>query len=42
MSDLKKHIEERKKVDEGFSLNFDEGYQSFKIGIMLKEAREQA
>lgn len=42
MSDLKKYIEKRKKVDKGFSLNFDKGYQAFKIGIMLKEARESA
>jgi len=42
MSDLKKYINKRKKYDEGFSLNFDEGYQAFKIGLMLKEARENA
>ena len=42
MSDLKKYINKRKKSDEGFSLNFDEGYQAFKIGLMLKEARENA
>jgi len=40
MSDFKKYVSERKKQDEVFSLNFDEGYQSFKIGLMLKEARE--
>ena len=42
MSDLKKYIHKRKGSDEGFSLNFDEGYQAFKIGVMLKEARENA
>lgn len=42
MSDLKKYISERKKQDEQFSLNFDEGYQAFKIGLLLKEARENA
>lgn len=42
MSDLKKYIEKRKKTDNDFSLNFDEGYQAFKIGIMLKEARKEA
>ena len=42
MSDLKKYINKRKESDEGFSLNFDEGYQAFKIGLMLKEARENA
>jgi len=40
MSDLKKYISERKEQDAVFSLNFDEGYQAFKIGAMLKEARE--
>jgi len=25
-----------------FSLNFDEGYQDFKVGLLLKEARESA
>ena len=28
--------------DEDFALNFNEGYQVFKIGVMLKEAREAA
>ena len=42
MSDLKKYITKRKEHDEIFSLNFDEGYQAFKIGILLKEARESA
>lgn len=42
MSDLKKYIEKRKKSDKDFSLNFDKGYQAFKIGLLLKEAREAA
>jgi HTH-type transcriptional regulator / antitoxin HipB len=42
VSDLKKYISARKKIDEQFSLNFDEGYQAFKIGLLLKEARENA
>lgn len=42
MSDLKKYINTRKEKDKDFSLNFDQGYQAFKIGIMLKEARETA
>lgn len=42
MSDLKKYVENRKKTDKSFSLNFDEGYQAFKIGLLLKEAREAA
>jgi len=42
VSDLKKYISKRKEQDEVFSLNFDEGYQAFKIGVLLKEARESA
>lgn len=42
MSDLKKYIATRKERDEDFALNFNEGYQVFKIGAMLKEAREAA
>jgi len=42
MSDLTNYIEKRKKEDKEFSINFDEGYQAFKIGILLKEARQSA
>ena len=42
MSDLKKYISERKKQDKTFSLHFDEGYQAFKVGVLLKEARESS
>lgn len=39
MSDLKKYIEKRKKDDADFAKNFDSGYEEFKIGEMLKQAR---
>ena len=42
MSDLKKYISERKKKDEEFSEGFDEGYEQFKIGVILRQARESA
>ncbi len=42
MSDLKKYIDERKKRDRKFSEKYDEGYEQFKVGIMLKQAREAA
>ena len=29
-------------MDSEFSADFDEGYQSFKIGVLLKQAREAA
>jgi ribosome-binding protein aMBF1 (putative translation factor) len=40
MSDLQKYIHQRKKVDKAFNEGFDEGYQSFKVGVLLKQARE--
>ena len=42
MSDLKKYIKERKKRDKDFGKGFDEGYEQFKIGVMLRQAREKA
>lgn len=42
MSDLKKYIATRKKTDKKFSDGFDEGYEQFKIGIVLRQARESA
>ena len=42
MSDLKKYIKERKKKDEKFAQGYDEGYEQFKIGIILRQARESA
>ena len=42
MSDLKSYIQKRKKRDQKFSKNFDKGYEEFKIGVMLRQAREEA
>jgi ribosome-binding protein aMBF1 (putative translation factor) len=42
MSDLKRYINERKKRDRKFAEGFDEGYEQFKIGVMLRQARESA
>jgi ribosome-binding protein aMBF1 (putative translation factor) len=39
MSDLKKYIQKRKKDDVDFTKNFESGYEEFKIGEMLKQAR---
>ncbi len=41
-SDLKKYILERKKRDRSFAEGYDEGYEQFKIGVVLKHARESA
>ncbi|MBU4321234.1 MAG: helix-turn-helix transcriptional regulator [Thermodesulfovibrionales bacterium] len=40
MSDLKKYISEREKRDKKFAEGYDEGYEQFKVGIMLRQARE--
>jgi len=42
MSDLKKYIKERKKRDKVFAKGFDEGYEQFKIGVVLRQVREEA
>ena len=42
MSELKKYIADRKKKDKEFANGFDEGYEQFKIGIVLRQARESA
>ena len=42
MSDLKKYIKERKKRDKTFAKGFDDGYEQFKIGVVLRQAREDA
>lgn len=42
MSDLKKYVKERKGKDSSFADGYDAGYEQFKIGVMLKRARETA
>ena len=42
MSDLQKYIAKRKAHDPEFADKFDTGYEEFKIGVMLKIAREEA
>jgi HTH-type transcriptional regulator / antitoxin HipB len=42
MSDLKKYIAKRKKTDQAFAEGFEEGYEQFKIGVVLRQARESA
>ena len=41
MSDLKKYITKRKNIDAEFAKDFEDGYQEFKIGEMLKHARKE-
>lgn len=42
MSDLQAYISERKESDPEFADGYEEGFRNFKIGVLLKQAREQA
>ena len=40
--DLDKYISRRKRTDKKFAANFESGYQEFKVGVLLRQARERA
>ncbi len=42
MSDVEKYIERRKNSDPEFAEDFESGYSSFKIGLLLAQARVEA
>ena len=42
MDDLQRAIAKRKSLDPEFAKTFDKGYEEFKIGVVLKEARKNA
>ncbi|MCH7733542.1 MAG: helix-turn-helix transcriptional regulator [Candidatus Marinimicrobia bacterium] len=42
MSDLKKYVDKRKKSDRQFALEYESGYEHFKIGALLRQAREES
>ncbi len=42
MDDLDKFIEKQKRLDPEFEKGFEEGYRNFKIGILLRQARQEA
>lgn len=42
MSDLTEYIERRKETDPEFAKEYEEGYEHFKIGVALRQAREEA
>ena len=42
MSDLQKYVEKREVRDRRFAKDYDTGYEQFKIGVILKQAREEA
>lgn len=42
MSDLSEYVAYRRVKDTEFAERYDEGYQEFKIGVLLRQAREDA
>ena len=40
--DLTKYVERRKRTDAKFAVDYVSGYQEFKVGVLLRQAREQA
>ncbi len=42
MSDLKRYVEKRKTRDPEFAENYEKGYTEFKLGVLLRQAREEA
>ncbi len=42
MSNFQKYNKNCKKRDPEFAKGFDTGYEQFKIGVLLKQAREEA
>lgn len=42
MSDVRAYTARRRKADPAFDEGFDAGYEDFKIGVLLRQAREAA
>ncbi|MCK6627296.1 MAG: helix-turn-helix transcriptional regulator [Anaerolineae bacterium] len=42
MSDVRRYIEKRMRTDAEFAEGFEVGYANFKIGVVLRQAREAA
>jgi DNA-binding XRE family transcriptional regulator len=42
MSDLKKYVAKRKQTDKVFAEGYEQGLEEFKIGLMLRVAREKS
>ncbi|NJR53072.1 MAG: helix-turn-helix domain-containing protein [Leptolyngbyaceae cyanobacterium CSU_1_3] len=42
MSDVTKYIAQRMRSDPDFAEGFEVGYTNFKIGVLLRQARESA
>ncbi len=42
MNDLERYVKSRKRRDPEFAKDYEAGYLEFKIGVMLRQAREEA
>ena len=42
MSDLKKYVNKRKINDPDFAEGYDQGFEEFKIGLILRQEREKS
>ena len=42
MDDLERYIDKRKNQNSELAASFEQGYENFKIGILLKKVREEA
>ena len=42
MSDLEKYIKKRQRRDAQYAQGFEVGYSNFKVGVLLRQARERA
>jgi HTH-type transcriptional regulator / antitoxin HipB len=42
MSDVKRYVQKRAEDDAEFAQNYEVGYADFKIGVILRQARESA
>jgi len=42
MSDLKNYIKKRKTTDPDFAQGYEEGFEEFKIGLILRQEREKS
>ncbi len=42
MSDLRKYVTRRKNQDPEFADGYEIGYEHFKLGVLLRQAREEA
>lgn len=42
MGEIEQYIAKRKRTDPAFSEGFESGYREFEIGVLLRQAREDA